>query len=258
MRVLFYVETAPSGPASARVAIAAARGPRGARASRSPSRAAEGSRLEQRARPTRASTTVTIGGSRRRPPAARGTCGACSRDRFDRGRDRHERARPAHRRVGRCARRARRRAAARSAVRAKLELAARRQARAQARRVRSHRFHASKDATEATLTGWAIPPCVAPLGVDAAPFDAVEPCRAASIGAVQRRAAHRLLRTIRRAAHRIATVFRTLALLAPRHPELHVVVFGPGSLDEELRMHAAALGVNASSPSSANATTRRR
>jgi glycosyltransferase involved in cell wall biosynthesis len=43
--------------------------------------------------------------------------------------------------------------------------------------------------------------------------------------------------------YRIATIFRTLALLGPRHRRLHVVVFGPGSLDEGLRMHASALGV---------------
>jgi glycosyltransferase involved in cell wall biosynthesis len=43
--------------------------------------------------------------------------------------------------------------------------------------------------------------------------------------------------------YRIATIFRTLALLGPRHTSLHVVVFGPGSLDEGLRLHASALGV---------------
>jgi glycosyltransferase involved in cell wall biosynthesis len=37
---------------------------------------------------------------------------------------------------------------------------------------------------------------------------------------------------------------RTLALLIPRHPEIHLAVLGPGSLDDDLRMHAAALGVS--------------
>ena len=40
-----------------------------------------------------------------------------------------------------------------------------------------------------------------------------------------------------------AGVLRTLALLAPRHPELHVAFVGPGSNHEDLRMHAAALGI---------------
>jgi glycosyltransferase involved in cell wall biosynthesis len=39
---------------------------------------------------------------------------------------------------------------------------------------------------------------------------------------------------------------RTLALLLPRHPDVHLVVLGPGSLDDDLRMHAAALGVSTS------------
>ena len=43
---------------------------------------------------------------------------------------------------------------------------------------------------------------------------------------------------------RAATVLRAAAMLAPRHPELRVVIVGPGSDDEALRMHAAALGVN--------------
>ncbi len=43
---------------------------------------------------------------------------------------------------------------------------------------------------------------------------------------------------------RSAMVLRAVAMLAPRHPELRVAFVGPGSDDEELRMHAAALGVN--------------
>ena len=82
--------------------------------------------------------------------------------------------------------------------------------------------------------GWTIPPAVAPLGVDATTYDAVEPAtrgehaRAAE-GTCSSRAA-----TTRRGATASRTVFRTLALLAPRHANLHVVVFGPGSLDDEL------------------------
>ena len=42
----------------------------------------------------------------------------------------------------------------------------------------------------------------------------------------------------------MATVFRTLALLAPRHNNLHAVVIGPGSAEDDVRMHASALGVS--------------
>ena len=43
---------------------------------------------------------------------------------------------------------------------------------------------------------------------------------------------------------RTSTLLRTVAMLAPRHPELRVALVGPGSEDEELRIHAAALGVH--------------
>src|SRR5215207_5604233 len=43
---------------------------------------------------------------------------------------------------------------------------------------------------------------------------------------------------------RAATVLRTVALLAPRHPELHLALLGAGSDAEDLRMHAAALNIN--------------
>jgi Glycosyl transferases group 1 len=42
---------------------------------------------------------------------------------------------------------------------------------------------------------------------------------------------------------RAATVLRTMAMLAPRHPELHLVLFGPGADNEDLKMHAAAIGI---------------
>src|SRR5205823_12014844 len=48
------------------------------------------------------------------------------------------------------------------------------------------------------------------------------------------------------ARFRLATAMRTLALLLPRHPDVHLAVLGPGSHDDDLRMHAAALGVSTS------------
>lgn len=44
--------------------------------------------------------------------------------------------------------------------------------------------------------------------------------------------------------NRAFAAMRTVALLAPRHPELRFVILGAGRLDD-LRMHGAALGINA-------------
>jgi glycosyltransferase involved in cell wall biosynthesis len=90
--------------------------------------------------------------------------------------------------------------------------------------------------------GWSIPTAVAPLGVDAAGFDTVEPATHNELRAPSER---KLIACSydESGRYRVATIFRTLALLGPRHTNLHVVVFGPGSLDEGLRLHASALGV---------------
>lgn len=45
------------------------------------------------------------------------------------------------------------------------------------------------------------------------------------------------------ARRRVAALLRAVALLAPRHPGLRLAIVGPGSEDEDLRMHAAALGI---------------
>jgi len=42
---------------------------------------------------------------------------------------------------------------------------------------------------------------------------------------------------------RAATAIRTISMLAPRHPNLRLIMVGPGSDDEDLRMQAAALRV---------------
>ena len=88
-----------------------------------------------------------------------------------------------------------------------------------------------------------LPPTYAPIGVDAASYDAQRPAPRASIGVP----APGLLVVCSyepSARLRLATVMRTLALLLPRHPEICLAVLGPGSLDDDLRMHAAALGVS--------------
>lgn len=87
-----------------------------------------------------------------------------------------------------------------------------------------------------------IPTAVVPLGVDASAAD--------SIAAVDRRSLHlRSDATVMGCPYapdgriRLFNVLRTLALLAPRNPRLRAVVFGAGATADDLRMHAAALGV---------------
>lgn len=88
-----------------------------------------------------------------------------------------------------------------------------------------------------------IPATIAPLGVDTAAYDNVEP-----LSRDELQAPHRGLLIVcsydPSGRRRMSTVFRTLALLAPRHNNLHAVVIGPGSAEDEIRMHASALGVS--------------
>ena len=90
--------------------------------------------------------------------------------------------------------------------------------------------------------GWVIPAASAPIGIDASEYDGVEPAARAQIG-VHPQALLIACSYDPSGRHRMATVFRTLALLAPRHVNVHAVVFGPGSDDDDLRIHASALGV---------------
>ena len=85
-------------------------------------------------------------------------------------------------------------------------------------------------------------PAVVPLGVDAASYDSVAPSPRVALGVD---AGSRLLVCVMDAAarSRVATVMRTAALLAERHPELRLLLVGPDADHEDLRMHAAALGI---------------
>jgi glycosyltransferase involved in cell wall biosynthesis len=98
------------------------------------------------------------------------------------------------------------------------------------------------EAQSVNTAGWSIPTAVVPLGVDASTFDAIEPATRNELRA-PRDGTLIACSYDESGRYRIATIFRTLALLGPRHANLHVVVFGPGSLDEGLRLHASALGV---------------
>ena len=83
----------------------------------------------------------------------------------------------------------------------------------------------------------------AEIGVEVEEYAAVKPVQRATIGVAG--TGVKLIACLYdpTARARIATVFRTVGLLAPRHPDLRVAVLGPGSDDEGLRMHAAALGI---------------
>jgi glycosyltransferase involved in cell wall biosynthesis len=98
-------------------------------------------------------------------------------------------------------------------------------------------------AAETHTSSWAIPTVVVPLGVDTTGYEEVPAANRRDFGLPT----SGLLVACsydESGRYRIATLLRTLALLAPRHPDMNVVIFGPGSLDQDLRMHAAALGVS--------------
>lgn len=87
-----------------------------------------------------------------------------------------------------------------------------------------------------------IPPMVAPLGVDVAAYEGVRPIPRANLGV----GANTLLIVCvyeRLARTRLQSALRTLSILAPRHPDMHMLVLGAHADDDDLRLHAAALGV---------------
>jgi glycosyltransferase involved in cell wall biosynthesis len=95
---------------------------------------------------------------------------------------------------------------------------------------------------EIAVPGWPIPAGVAPLGVNVDGYDTVEAASRRDISAP----AEGILIACSydpTGRNRMGTVFRTLALIAQRHANTRVLVFGPDSTNDDLRMHAAALGV---------------
>jgi glycosyltransferase involved in cell wall biosynthesis len=83
---------------------------------------------------------------------------------------------------------------------------------------------------------------VAPLGVDLERLDAE---RAASRSTLGVEPGTKLMVCVadKRARSRITTALRTVGLLAERHPGLRLALVGSGSDDDDIHMHAAALGV---------------
>lgn len=87
-----------------------------------------------------------------------------------------------------------------------------------------------------------LPPALVPLGVDAAALEEVAPLSNDALGVPM--AARKLVCVMGAEARaRAGTVLRTISLLTERHPTLHLLLVGPASDHEDLRMHAAALGI---------------
>lgn len=86
-------------------------------------------------------------------------------------------------------------------------------------------------------------PTYAPLAVDPAEHDALTPVAKVALGAPS---SSRLMVCVHDGNSRASALMalRTLALLAPRHPDLHLAIVGTTRYDE-VRMQGAALGVNA-------------
>ena len=83
---------------------------------------------------------------------------------------------------------------------------------------------------------------LAPLGVDIAKADSM---RMTSRGTLGVEPGTQLMVCVadRKAKSRITTALRTVALLAPRHPQLRLALVGSGCDDDDTHMHASALGV---------------
>ena len=84
---------------------------------------------------------------------------------------------------------------------------------------------------------------VAPLGVDVSRVDGIRAAARTSLG-LEMETQLIVCVTAGEVRVRTATALRTLALLAERHPDLRLALVGPGADQEDVHMHAAALGVS--------------
>ena len=103
-------------------------------------------------------------------------------------------------------------------------------------------FSTEADRQAADMKRYRVPSAVAPLAVDLAEHESAREITKASLGVPTD---SRLVVCVHDGGdkRRVLTVLRTLAQLAPRHPELHLAVIGAARQDD-LRMHGAALGIN--------------
>jgi glycosyltransferase involved in cell wall biosynthesis len=104
-------------------------------------------------------------------------------------------------------------------------------------------FTTESDRDAADLGRHRVPASVAPLGVDHSETEAAKALARTALGA---KTDSRIIVCVHDDSEkrRVLTALRTVSLLAPRHPELHLVVMG-ATRQDELRMHGAALGINA-------------
>jgi glycosyltransferase involved in cell wall biosynthesis len=109
-------------------------------------------------------------------------------------------------------------------------------------------FASENDRRQNKLPKNAVDGLVAKIGVDVSTYPTNGEKPLAAEGDVARDQSSELLKYIvcvydPTARGRAATAIRTISMLAPRHPNLRLIIVGPGSDDEDLRMQAAALRV---------------
>jgi glycosyltransferase involved in cell wall biosynthesis len=103
-------------------------------------------------------------------------------------------------------------------------------------------FTTDSSSSNGSVARGAFEPVAADVGVS---VEAMEQVRPVSLDAIGAGGGDQLIACVYdpTARRRVAALFRAVALLAPRHPGLRLAIVGPGSDDEDLRMHAAALGI---------------
>ncbi|MFL5482257.1 MAG: glycosyltransferase family 4 protein [Gemmatimonadaceae bacterium] len=109
-------------------------------------------------------------------------------------------------------------------------------------------FASENDRRQTTLPKNAVDALVAKIGVDVSTYsrDAEKPSEpeaGTSPGEIQTPSKYIVCVYDPTSRGRAATAIRTISMLAPRHPDLRLIIVGPRSDDEDLRMQAAALRV---------------
>jgi glycosyltransferase involved in cell wall biosynthesis len=113
----------------------------------------------------------------------------------------------------------------------------------------SYLFASEKDRRIAIIPKSAIESSVAEIGVDVSTYPSTDgkPEAVAAEPASDQSPADSLKYIVcvydPTSRGRAATAIRTMSMLSPRHPNLRLMIVGPGSDDEDLRMQAAALRV---------------
>jgi glycosyltransferase involved in cell wall biosynthesis len=115
----------------------------------------------------------------------------------------------------------------------------------------SYLFASEKDRRAAVIPKNAIESSVAELGVDVSTYPAANDASIATADVAAAATDPKQAEPLKyivcvydpTSRGRAATAIRTMSMLSPRHPNLRLMIVGPGSDDEDLRMQAAALRV---------------